>query len=96
MLDPQLLRNDIDTVARLLAARSFSLDVAAFRTIEEERKAVQTRTQELQAARNQFAKRFGQAKSKGEDVAGLMTESSRANEELLGLERRLEAIQQRL
>jgi len=96
MLDPQLLRNDVDTTARLLAARSFSLDVAAFRTIEEERKAVQIRTQELQAARNQFAKRIGQAKSKGEDVAGLMTESSRANEELLGLERRLEAIQQRL
>ena len=96
MLDPQLLRNDIDKVARLLAARSFSLDVAAFRTIEEERKAVQIRTQELQAARNQFAKRIGQEKSKGEDVAGLMTESSRANEELLGLERRLEAIQQRL
>jgi seryl-tRNA synthetase len=96
MLDPQLLRNDVDTTARLLAARSFSLDVAAFRTIEEERKAVQIRTQELQAARNQFAKRIGQEKSKGEDVAGLMTESSRANEELLGLERRLEAIQQRL
>jgi len=96
MLDPQLLRNDIDTAARLLAARSFSLDVAAFRAIEEERKQVQIRTQDLQAARNQFAKRIGQAKSKGEDVAGLMTESNRANEELLGLEKRLEAIQQRL
>jgi len=96
MLDPQLLRNDIDTAARLLAARSFSLDVTAFRAIEEERKQVQIRTQELQAARNQFAKRIGQAKSKGEDVAGLMTESNRANEELVGLEKRLEVIQQRL
>jgi seryl-tRNA synthetase len=96
MLDPQLLRNDIDTVARRLGARSFSLDVARFQAIEEERKAVQIRTQELQAARNQFAKRIGQAKAKGEDVAGLVSESGRVNTELVDLEKRLEAIQQRL
>jgi seryl-tRNA synthetase len=96
MLDPQLLRSDIDSVARRLAARSFSLDVPGFRAIEEERKAVQTRTQDLQAARNQSAKRIGQAKAKGEDVAGLMAESGRANAELADLESRLGAVQQRL
>jgi seryl-tRNA synthetase len=96
MLDAQLLRSDIDSAAKRLAARSFSLDVAAFRAIEEERKAVQIRTQELQAARNQFAKRIGQAKAKGEDVAGLLVESGQANAELGDLEKRLEAIQQRL
>jgi seryl-tRNA synthetase len=96
MLDPQLLRNDIDTVARRLGARSFSLDISGFQAIEDERKAVQIRTQELQAARNQFAKRIGQAKAKGEDVAGLMSESGRANVELVELEKRLEAIQQEL
>jgi seryl-tRNA synthetase len=96
MLDPQLLRGDIDSVARRLAARPFALDAAGFRAIEEERRAVQTRTQELQAARNQFAKRIGQAKGKGEDVAGLMSESGRATAELGDLEKRLEAVQQRL
>jgi seryl-tRNA synthetase len=96
MLDPQLFRNDIESVAGRLAARSFSLDVAGFKAIEEERKAVQTRTQDLQAARNQFAKRIGQAKAKGEDVGDLMAESGRANAELADLEKRLEAIQQRL
>jgi seryl-tRNA synthetase len=96
MLDPQLLRSDIDSVARRLAARSFTLDVAGFQSIEEERKAVQVRTQELQAARNQFAKRIGQAKAKGENVAELMAESGRANAELVDLEKRLEVIQQRL
>ncbi|HEY7674926.1 MAG TPA: serine--tRNA ligase [Burkholderiales bacterium] len=96
MLDPQLLRSDIDSVASRLSARSFSLDAAGFRAIEEERKAVQVRTQELQSARNQFAKRIGQAKVKGEDVAGLMAESSRANAELSDLEMRLEAVQRRL
>jgi seryl-tRNA synthetase len=96
MLDPQLLRSDIDSVARRLAARSFSLDVPGFRAIEEERKAVQTRTQDLQAARNQFAKRIGQAKAKGDNVAELMAESGRANAELADLETRLGAIQERL
>jgi len=96
MLDSQALRSDIDSVAMRLAARSFSLDVAGFKAIEEERKAVQVRAQELQAARNQFAKRIGQAKSRGEDVAELVAESGRANAELVGLEKRLEGIQQRL
>ena len=96
MIDPQLLRSDIDSVAGRLAGRSFSLDVAGFRAIEDERKAVQVRTQELQSARNQFAKRIGQAKAKGENVAALMAESSLANVELSELEKRLESIQQRL
>jgi len=96
VIDPQLLRSDIDSVASRLSARSFLLDVAGFRALEEERKAVQVRTQELQSSRNQFAKQIGQAKAKGEDVTALMAESSRANAELGELEKRLEAIQQRL
>jgi len=96
MLDPQLLRSDIDAVARRLATRSFVFDLAAFQAIEGERKTVQSRTQELQAARNQFSKRIGQAKAKGEDVSGLMAEANRANGELADLERRLEAVQTKL
>jgi seryl-tRNA synthetase len=96
VLDPQLLRSDIDAVARRLAARAFALDASAFQSIEHERKTVQTRTQELQAARNQFAKRIGQAKAKGDDSASLMAEAARANAELADLERRLGDIQQRL
>jgi len=94
VLDPQLLRSDIDTVARRLAVRSFVFDVAAFQSVEQERKSVQTRAQELQAARNQLAKRIGQAKAKGDDTAALMSEAGRANAELAELEKRLEAIQQ--
>jgi len=96
MLDPQRLRTDIGAVARRLADRPFVLDVAAFNDLEQERRLVQTRTQELQAARNQFSKRIGQAKAKGEDIAALMAESGAANTELAGLEKRLEALQEQL
>ncbi len=96
MLDPQLLRSDIEAVARRLATRPFQLDVAAFQAIEQERKRVQMRTQELQAARNQFAKRIGQAKAKGEDASALMAESAKGNAELGQLEGQLESIQSAL
>src|SRR4051812_18243413 len=93
MIDPQLLRTDIEAVAKRLADRPYALDVARFQAIEQERRAVQSRTQELQAGRNQFAKRIGAAKAKGEDASALMAESSQANAELGELEKKLESIQ---
>jgi len=96
MLDPQLLRENFDAVAKRLAARAYKLDVAAFAAIEGERKGVQIRTEELQAARNQFAKRIGQAKAKGEDASRLMAEAAQANTELAQLEKRLDAVQRSL
>jgi seryl-tRNA synthetase len=96
MLDIQVLRNDLEGVANRLAARSFHLDGATFQMLEQERKLVQTRTQELQAARNSVAKRIGQAKSKGEDVSVLMDEAGQANAELQSLEAQLLQIQAKL
>jgi seryl-tRNA synthetase len=96
MLDIQLLRTDLEGVAKRLADRPYVLDQAAFRAIEEERKRLQTRTQELQAQRNALAKQIGQAKAKGGDVAALMAEASGANAELEGLEKALEGVQAKL
>ena len=96
MLDIQLLRNDLEGVANRLAARPFHLDGAAFQALEQERKLVQTRTQELQAARNSLAKRIGQAKGKGEDVSALMSEASQGAADLQSLETKLLRIQAQL
>jgi seryl-tRNA synthetase len=96
MLDIQVLRADPQAVARRLADRPFTLDAAAFQSLEEERRAVQTRTQELQSMRNGIAKRIGQAKAKGEDAAPIMAESAAVNEELGALEKRLDDVQSRL
>ena len=96
MLDIQLLRNDLDGVALRLADRPFHLDSATFQALEQERKQVQTRTQELQSLRNTFAKRIGQAKAKGEDVSALMSQASEANVSLQTLEAQLEQIQTKL
>ena len=56
MLDIQLLRNDLQGVINRLGDRGLALDAATFERIEASRKAVQMRTQELQARRNQLSK----------------------------------------
>ncbi|MBU3602173.1 serine--tRNA ligase [Polynucleobacter sp. AM-25C3] len=79
MIDPQLLRKDIAAVAARLATRKFQLDVEKFNTLESERKSLQTRTEELQAKRNQLAKTIGMKKGKGEDAAAEMAEATQIN-----------------
>ncbi len=96
MLDLQLLRTDVESVASRLAARSFTLDVDRFKALETRRKEQQVQLQELQSARNQFSKRIGQAKAKGEDIAPLMAESEQSNTRLADLEKQLAAIQSQL
>ena len=96
MIDIQLLRNNLDGVAARLTGRGFEFPRDAFLGLEAERKDVQTRTQDLQARRNAMAKRIGQAKSKGEDVAPLMAESGEINAGLGALEAQLAQVQARL
>lgn len=69
MLDPKYLRSDIDDAAARLATRGYALDVAAVNALEEKRKDLQSRTQELQAERNARSKSIGEAARRGEDVA---------------------------
>ena len=82
MLDVQLLRARLDFVAERLATRGMTLDVTAFQALEDERKARQTRTQELQARRNALSKQVGQLKGKGEDASAVLAEVAGIGDEL--------------
>lgn len=82
MLDPKYLRSDIDEAAARLATRGYALDVAAVNALEEKRKDLQSRTQELQAERNARSKSIGEAARRGEDVAPLKAEVTKINDEL--------------
>ena len=79
MIDPQLLRKDIESVRARLLIRKFELDVAQFALLENERKLLQTRTEDLQAKRNQLAKAIGMKKGKGQDVSAEMNEATQIN-----------------
>ena len=96
MLDIQLLRTQIDTVAARLATRGLQLDTAAFQALEDERKHLQTRTQELQARRNALSKQIGMLKGKGEDASGVMAEVAQLGDELKACEQALPVLLERM
>ena len=96
MLDVQLIRTDLDVVAARLATRGITIDVAAIRGLEEQRKKVQVRTQDLQANRNTTSTQIGVFKRKGEDTSSLMAEVRAVGDELKKCEADLDAIQAQL
>jgi len=96
MLDIQLLRSQIDTVAQRLASRGVIFDTTAFQALEDERKGLQTRTQELQARRNALSKQIGQLKGKGEDAGAVMAEVGGIGDELKANEQALAALLERI
>ena len=93
MLDINLFRNDLPGVAAGLAKRGLTLDTAHFETLEAERKALQMRTQELQARRNTLSKQIGIAKGKGTDASALLVEVGGLGDELQQLETGLTRVQ---
>jgi len=99
MLDPNLLRRDLEGVVAQLQRRKDPqpyLDVARYSALEAERKAIQTQTEQLQARRNAASKQIGQMKGKGEDTTALMAEvNGIADQQKAGAER-LEAVQAQL
>lgn len=96
MLDIQLLRKDLDGVAKRLADRGYTLDVAAFSALEAERRAIQTRTEELQARRNSLSKQIGAMKGRGEDTSAVMAEVGGIGDEMKASQTVLDEIQTKL
>ena len=82
MLDSKFLRQDIEEAATRLAGRGFTLDVAQINALEEQRKALQVKTQELQNERNTRSKAIGQAKARGEDIEPLRAEVGKLGDDL--------------
>ena len=96
MLDINLLRKDLAHVVARLETRQNPqryLDVARFQSLEHERKAIQTRTEDLQARRNSLSKQIGQAKARGGDASALMAEVGGLGDELKASAERLDVVQ---
>jgi seryl-tRNA synthetase len=96
MLDIQLLRNDLDQVAQRLQQRGYHLDVRLFNELEQQRKTLQTRTQELQARRNAASKAIGIAKAQGEDATQAIAEVAHFAEALKLDEQALTILQEEM
>ena len=96
MLDPKLLRTDPDAVARNLARRGYQLDVPLFRTLEEQRKALQVEADRLRAERNNHSRAVGTAKARGEDIAPLMARGEVLATEVARVDGELTVVQHEL
>ncbi|WP_312747200.1 serine--tRNA ligase [Cedecea neteri] len=92
MLDPNLLRTEPDAVAEKLARRGFKLDVDTLRSLEERRKVLQVKTENLQAERNSRSKSIGQAKARGEDIEPLRLQVNQLGEELDAAKNELDSL----
>lgn len=75
MLDPKLLRSDLNAVAESLKTKGYTLDCEAFLALEAQRKALQLAAESVQQERNAYSKSMGkmigEAKAKGEDIEPL-------------------------
>ena len=96
MLDPKLLRNDLDHVTAQLARRGFTIDTTELQSLETRRKEIQARTQQLQAERNSRSKGIGKAKAAGEDITPLLQEVEGLGDQLKVAEEELAGLQARL
>lgn len=93
MLDPKLLRNELDLVADRLSVRNMVLDTAAIRALEEKRKTLQTETEKLQSERNAGSKKIGEAKKNGEDVSAIMSGMNAIGDRLKSVQAELDSLQ---
>jgi len=96
MLDPKLLRSDINLTAAQLARRGYILDTGTLQNLDERRKDIQVATQQLQAERNSRSKGIGRAKAAGEDIAPLLQEVEGLGEQLKAKEDELVTLQAEL
>jgi seryl-tRNA synthetase len=96
MIDPALIKGQLEETAARLARRGFTLDVRRLRALEATRKEHQVHTQGLQQERNRRSKSIGRAKAAGEDIAPMLAEVARLGDDLRAEEERLSEIQSQL
>ncbi|MCG6966250.1 MAG: serine--tRNA ligase [Chromatiaceae bacterium] len=96
MLDPKLLRNDLERIAGVLARRGYALDIARLNELEAQRKALQIDAQDLQNERNTKSKSIGKAKAAGEDIQPLLDEVATLGDRLKAATDALAAVQDQL
>ena len=100
MLDPKLLRSDLNAVAESLKIKRYDLDTEAFLTLEAQRKERQLAAERLQQERNTYAKSMGkligEAKAKGEDVEPLKAAGERIKADSTAADAALAKVQKAL
>ena len=100
MLDPKLLRSDLNAVAESLNIKGYTLDCEAFMALEAQRKALQLAAESLQQERNTYSKSMGkligEAKAKGEDIEPLKVKGEQIKNDSAAADAALAEVQAQL
>lgn len=96
MLDPHYIRDNAQLIADRLATRGFHFDINAWLELDQQRKALQITTQELQQSRNVQSAEIGKAKARGEDIEPLREAVNRIGAELEAKKQELEIVLARI
>ena len=93
MIDTNLIKADSVTVSDSLKSKNYELDLTIFEELEVNRKAVQIKTEALQAKRNSLSKDYGLLKKDGKDDAALNQQITEVKSELDDCSKNLTDIQ---
>ena len=98
MLDPKLLRNDLDLVVTQLARKGVEFDVSAYQALEAKRKSLQLETESLQNQRKDGSKSVGLLMKEGQKEAAeaLKVEISGIGDQLAAIEVQFHEVQSAL
>ena len=96
MIDLNVLRDNTDQVKKSLKNRGYELDVDFFHQLEQQRKDIQIKTQDIQQERNSLSKQIGILKAKGEDTEKIMQQVASISSRTKDYEIQLQDIQQQL
>ena len=96
MIDTNLIKADSVTVSDSLKSKNYELDLTIFEELEVNRKAVQIKTEALQAKRNSLSKDYGLLKKDGKDDAALNQQINEVKSELDDCSKNLTDIQSSL
>lgn len=94
MIDPKIIRDDIDSIRTLLVKRNMAgaVDVDMLKSIDEERRELLLKSDELREKRNKLSKTIGQLKSQGKDAEDAMKEVQNISDELKAFSDRLDEL----
>ena len=93
MIDPKILKEDIQSCKDNLAKRGYSLDDKKFLSLENQRKDLQTSVEDLQAQKNKLSTNFGELKKSGQSTDELALELEEIKSQTIDLEKNLSALQ---
>ena len=86
MLDIKILRTEPEKVKAALKSRNSEIDVDAIIKLDEERRSVLFKVEQLKSKQNEESKKIPQLKKEGKDVSGIFEEMKKLSDEIKSLD----------